>query len=487
MQNVDIAALVQQLRALPAETTYFEFKESYNEPEKIGILVSAISNAACLEGQRFGFIVWGIRDKTHELVGTEFQYIGALCKGQPLEFYLAQNMQPDLILKFQETIVEDRKVVVLTIPASTGVSTKWKHIAYIRIDSATPKLSDYPAREAALISAMKPFSWERGVSIGLVSQDDVLRLLDWKKFYELLRVEIPASPQAVIGRLLSNNIIGRESDLGFSVSNLGAISLARNINNFESVLRKIVRVTFYEGHSRFKTLKSKDGGRGYAVGFDGLIAYLMENLPQEEEIVGGLRKTKHAYPELMLREAVANALVHQDFAISGAGPTIEVFKDRIEIVNPGRPLTDPERFIDMPPRSRNESLATVMKNLYICEERGSGVDKIVTLAEDNRLPAPDFRIDGENCKIILYGPRKFKDTSSTERVRACYQHCVLQYVAERKMTNSTLRARFGLDDSYNSQVSRIISEAVERRFIKQSDGWSARAGSYVPIWAPGVS
>jgi len=67
------------------------------------------------------------------------------------------------------------------------------------------------------------------------------------------------------------------------------------------------------------------------------------------------------YPEIAVRELVANALIHQDFSITGAGPMVEVFGDRVEITNPGEPLIDTLRFIDEPPRSRNEMLASLMR------------------------------------------------------------------------------------------------------------------------------
>ena len=83
------------------------------------------------------------------------------------------------------------------------------------------------------------------------------------------------------------------------------------------------------------------------------------------------------YPELAIRELVANALIHQDLSITGSGPMVEIFDDRIEITNPGVPLVETSRMLDSPPRSRNEGLASLMRRMGSCEERGSGVDKVV--------------------------------------------------------------------------------------------------------------
>lgn len=188
------------------------------------------------------------------------------------------------------------------------------------------------------------------------------------------------------------------------------------------------------------------------------------------------------YPEIALRELIANALIHQDMTVTGAGPTIELFSDRIEITNPGSPLIDPARFIDMPPRSRNESLAALMRRMGICEEQGSGVDKVVTAVEVFQLPAPDFRADGENTRVVLFAPRSFAHMTASERVRACYQHAVLRYVAAERLTNGSLRVRPGVAPQNAAQVSRIINEARDAGLIKLADPESPRAG-YVPAWA----
>jgi predicted HTH transcriptional regulator len=239
----------------------------------------------------------------------------------------------------------------------------------------------------------------------------------------------------------------------------------------------------YAGTSRADTvLNRRDGQRGYASGFEGILAFVNGLLPKNEHIGQALRAETPMYPEIALHELVANALIHQDMTITGAGPTVEIFSDRVEITNPGRPLIDPQRFIDMPPRSRNEALASLMRRMRICEEQGSGVDKVVTAVEVFQLPAPDFRVDGENTKAVLLAPRSFADMTAPERVRACYQHAVLKFLSGGKLTNSSLRARLGIAEQNAAQVTRIINEARDADLIKLADPDSPRAG-YLPFWA----
>ena len=138
----------------------------------------------------------------------------------------------------------------------------------------------------------------------------------------------------------------------------------------------------------------------------------------------------------------------------------------MEITNPGAPLIDTLRFIDEPPRSRNERLAALMRRMTICEERGSGIDKVIFHIEVFQLPAPDFRVSAESTIAVLYGPRKFVQMNREERIRACYQHACLQYVSGKHMTNASLRKRLGIKDSNYPIASKIIKYAFQSGLIK---------------------
>ncbi|GAB1537446.1 hypothetical protein NUACC21_00880 [Scytonema sp. NUACC21] len=144
---------------------------------------------------------------------------------------------------------------------------------------------------------------------------------------------------------------------------------------------------------------------------------------------------------------------------------IEMYGDRIEISNPGIPPIKVERFIDEN-RSRNEQLADVMRRFGICEEKGSGIDKVVSAAEMFQLPAPDFRVGDTRTTTVLFAHQNFADMSKADRIRACYQHCCLLYVSNKQMSNQTLRERFSLSESQAATVSLIIGATKEAGLIK---------------------
>lgn len=226
--------------------------------------------------------------------------------------------------------------------------------------------------------------------------------------------------------------------------------------------RKAPRVIVYKGENKLDTESDTIGNRGYAVGFQALVKFVMGKLPQNEIIQDALRTETKLLPEVVIRELLANALVHQDFEKTGMSPMVEVYSDRVEISNPGEPLVPLERLIDGY-ESRNERLADVMRRTGICEEKGSGIDRTIDAAETFQLPAPDFRVEQERMLVILYGPRPFKQMDREDRLRACYQHCALQWMQRKAMTNQSLRNRFKVSAS---SVSAIIASALEADRIK---------------------
>jgi len=163
---------------------------------------------------------------------------------------------------------------------------------------------------------------------------------------------------------------------------------------------------------------------------------------------------------------------------------IEVFQDRMEITNPGVPLVAADRFLDAPPRSRNEKLASLMRRFGICEERGSGIDKVVFHIEFFQLPAPIFEVADQSTRAVLLAPRLLKDMDKSDRVRACYLHACLRYVNRGYLTNESLRGRFGIAKKNAAQASRLIGESITAgAIVLHEEGVASKLRKYVPAWA----
>jgi ATP-dependent DNA helicase RecG len=215
-----------------------------------------------------------------------------------------------------------------------------------------------------------------------------------------------------------------------------------------------------------------------------LLAYIMDKIPHKEIIEHGIRNKRYSIPEAAIREFVANALIHQDLSSSGSGPTVEIYVDRIKITNPGEPLINPDRFIDAPPKSRNEKLAALMRRIGLCESRGSGIDRALEAIESAVLPAPFFQVVEDSTVVTVYAERSFANMTKDERLRACYQHAALKFESGAKMSNQSLRERLGLGDKQYPQVSALIREAMDAGLISPLDEDQAnRTARYIPWWA----
>lgn len=476
--------LVRELIKLPNETLWVEFKVNNDKPDEIGEYISALSNGAALEGKTHGYMLWGIKDQSCEIVGTDFSPSSTKVGNEELESWLLRLLSPRIFFKFFELIVEKKKVVLLEIEKAGGKPVQFKGSEHIRIGSYKKPIKDYPEIERQLWRSFEQNVFEEMIAKDNLSEDEILKYIDYPAYFELMDLPLPENRKQIIEKLNSELLIKWNSSGKWDITNLGAALFARKLSDFKLLQRKAVRVIQYKDKSRIETIREQEGIKGYASGFEGLIGYIDNLLPRNEVIGKALRKDFPMYPELAVRELVANALIHQDFSIRGTGPMVEIFLNRMEITNPGLPLVNADRFIDSPPKSRNESLASLMRRVGICEERGSGFDKVVALTEFYQLPPPIIEVTKEHTKVILFSYLDFKDMSKEDKIRACYLHCCLKYVNREYMTNTSLRERFGLDTKDASIISRLLKDTINMELVKLLDSeTNSRYYKYLPFWA----
>lgn len=479
-----LQSLVTELRNLPTETGWVEFKQNNADPELIGHSIAALSNSAALEDKANAYFVWGIHDETHDAVGTTFRYDLEKIGNEDLAHWLVRYLNPRLHLQWHQFEYQGHRLVLLVIPRAAVEPTKFKGTEYVRVGSYCKLLKDYADWERSLWRKFDATPFENLIARERLDAREVLAILDYPVYFDLLAQPLPPEPEKILTIFEADRLIVRNTAGSWDITNLGAILFAKNLGDFKTLERKVVRVVVYEGTGRQKTIREQPGRRGYAAGFNGLIEFLNAILPRNEVIGKALRKDVAMYPELAVRELAANSLIHQDFTITGAGPMIEIFSDRMEITNPGAPLVDPSRLLDLPPRSRNEALASFMRRIGICEERGSGVDKVVSETELYQLPAPIIETPDSNTRVVLFAYKKLNDMDRDDRIRACYMHACLRFVERNPMTNASLRTRFGIAEQNSAIASRIIREAVDAQRVKPFDpDQGKKHARYVPYWA----
>jgi len=479
-----LVGLVREMCKLSHETEWVEFKLNNADPQEVGEYLSALANSAALCGKAFAYLVWGIADESHDVVGTTFSPAQAKVGNEELENWLLRLLMPKIHFRFHEFEMDGQRVVLLEIARAFRHPVQFQGQEFIRVGSYTKKLKDFPEKERELWRIFDQTPFEHLVAAEKVGSEEVFRLLDYPAYFDLLKLPLPETRDGILQAMAADDLISRNEGGKWHITNLGAILFAKRLADFGSLRRKAVRVVAYKGSGRVETIREQEENRAYAIGFEGLINYINALVPSNEVIEKALRKTVPMYPEIAVRELVANALIHQDFFITGSGPMVELFDDRMEISNPGKPLVQIDRFLDTPPRSRNEALASFMRRIGVCEERGSGVDKVVFQTELYQLPAPAFEVVGENTRAVLFAHRPLTKMGKDDRVRACYLHACLRYVNRDFMTNTSLRERFGIDAKNSATASRLIKEALEAGMIRPYDKEAARKlMKYVPIWA----
>lgn len=458
-------------RAEPSEHQRLEFKEAKHQFDttKLRQYCVAIAN----EGG--GLLLLGIADTPpRKVVGSQaFQDLVKTSE----DLFRVLGFRVDI----EQVLHPDGRVVVFHIPSRPRGSVFHLDGKYLmRSGQSLVPMSEDQLRR--IFAEGEPDWLEDHARSGLAA-GEVINLLDTQSFFELLGLPYPNEQEGVLDRLRRERLVDDVRG-ALAIRRLGALLLAKRLDDFPELGRRAPRVVVYSGTSKLETRLDQPGTKGYAVGFQGLVRFVMAQLPQNEVIEDALRREVKLVPEIVIRELVANALIHQDFAVGGGSVMIEIYSNRIEISNPGAPVVPVERFIDGY-QSRNERLADLMRRFGICEEKSSGIDRVVHAAEMYQLPAPDFRVAHQRTLVAIFGPRPFEQMDRDERVRASYQHCCLRYVMGEKMTNQTLRERFKLDESRAETASRIIRDTIEAKLIKADnpESGSKRYARYLPFWA----
>ena len=459
----------------PDQTETTVLMKSEANIRQFGEYICGLANLALYKKAPYAYAIWGIRENDRTITGTSFS--------PPELSILSAELSIKAVYSIMKTEIDGKNIVVLEVQRAAGTTMQYYGTEYIFVNNELKPLSEHHDIEVQLWRNLdNQGAFEFRPAKSNISAEDVIELLDCKKLFEMLSEHYPINPSEIIAKLIELRFVTEKNTGKYIITNLGALLLAKKLKCFETVEYKAVRVLQYEGTDITKPAKEQVGGKGYIVGFEGLIDYIMDRIPTIESIEGAIRKNNTMYPMLSIRELVANALIHQDFDEKGA-PVVSIFPDHLEITNPGKPLIDFKRFIDHPSYSRNESLVAAMHKVGICEERGSGYDKVISYIEQYNLPAPIITVYDHSTKVCLFAKKGFDSLTKKEKIEACYAHVCLNYVKNEPSNNSTLRKRFKLDENERYKVTRVFNDACKANLIKMRNGKGMKNREYIPMWA----
>lgn len=471
-----IKILRDSLYPIPSELNELDWKSGLSDKsERIAQHISAFAN---MKGG--GILVYGVNNDgtcfsiTKDEIDKIVQTLGNIAHN---------NLVYSIPIEHSILDYEGYSLLFVYIPEQSDkpVHLRGKDIytSYCRSAGQTVKMSRNQVK--ALIANSQGITFEEQVAKGELTKEEVLDLLDYKALYRILDKNLPKSEDSIIDRLTDYKLCKQTGDY-WTISNLGAVLFSKNLQNFPNLVGHEVIVRKYVGANNRQLEFEQHVTFGYAVGFEWLVDFIMRNTSTEH--IDVKRKEIPTYPRVAIREFVANALVHQDFGITGMPVTIEIFSNRLSVTNAGAPLNDINRLIDLPPQSRNEQLAQMMFTLGVCERRGSGIDRAIAAVEEMFLPPVKFTKGEQHTRVFLYPQKSLKDMTKQEKISACYQHACLVYENGDRINNKSVRERFELSKNDSSVASRIISDTLESGLIKPADIETAskKYMTYIPYY-----
>src|ERR1700676_1933675 len=321
----DPGALLRRLLQEVGENPWLEFKQNNKDPDLIAKTLCACANGAMLADKDRAYIVWGIEDKSLKKIGTTVRLATLTKGGESIENWLNRIIEPRLMMEFHDFLDEDgKRYALICIEPTYDKPVKYAGTAYIRIGQNVKRLGEFPDHERALWLATSRHKFEDAIALSHQSDEAILEKLDISAYYQLTGNEQPKKQSEILRRFAKLGYLRDDMEGGYDITNLGAILFARDLTAFPSVAAKSMRVIKYNGNDKRRSEEETEGKRGYAVGFRGMLKFIMERLPKHEVYKGGVRRPTSKYSETAIREIIANALIHQDFAVSGTGPVVEI-------------------------------------------------------------------------------------------------------------------------------------------------------------------
>jgi ATP-dependent DNA helicase RecG len=387
-----LKALIDSLREEPHETEWLEFKCNNKQPELIGKYLSALSNSACIENKKYGYLLLGIDDETHAVVGTSFKPRSSKGKGnEDLEPWLARLLSSHVHFKIFEYDYNGMAVVIFRVDATTNIPVRFNGHEYIRVGSTLKSLADYQER-AKLIWNRSQEDWS-AQAVNEASLDD----LDSDAF---------AQARESFKEKHQNDTFYREIDEWDDWTFLRKAGLAtgQQLNRTAILLLgKPESAMFLTPHVAQISwiLKGADGiemdYQHFAPPFLSNVNRLfarIRNLTLRELPGGTLFPVEISqYDEWVVREALHNCIAHQDYILCSRIIVVEQ-PDELLFVNAGRFIPGSIETVlqQNAPQKRypNRQLAESMVHLNMIDTIGSGIRRMFAFQKKRYMPMPDF-------------------------------------------------------------------------------------------------
>lgn len=398
------------------ESRQLEFKRATTQFDSTKLMRSCCA-LSCEGG---GKMVFGVSD--------DKQVVGTQAFADPAKTEHDIHNRIGLRCTFETLQADGKRVLILHIPRSVvGHPTSYEGRYWMRSGESLAPMS--PERLRELLNEGAPSYLDENEP-GTHSWDEIKLLPAVERYYELIGSRMPGEETQIRDFLRMHFVERTAFDASlFYIRRLGAITLARSLNDFPDVEHHTIRVMRLRGTSITDMVFDRTYSKGYAVVFDDVIDQINALLPVNEDFADGLRDEHRDFSLVAVREIVVNACVHQDFMEHG------------------------------------------------------GIDRALENIEKQQTDAPEFIVKTRSTTVELRKGR-FEDMGMKERVNAAYLHCCLQTAKGGFLTNSSLRERFGLSKAKTAVTSQVIAAAVDAGliFLDPATKGSRRTARYLPFY-----
>ena len=452
------------------ENEYVEYKEAKNNFDfnELGKYFSALSNGANLVNKQYAWLVFGVEDKTHKLVDTNYRRNGNL---NGLKKDITQSTNDNMtFLDIYDFEINGKRVVMFKIPAAIGIPTTWKGIAYDRNDESLVPLNE--TKRNIILSTVN-IDWTRqiveGLTVSDLDKDAILKAREqFKKKNENKSIADEIDKMDDISFLNKAKVL-----LNGKVTRAAWLLLGKEDTN-----------TYVENYIPTITWKLQEGTN--IIDYEHFTIPFIITMEKASEKIRNLRyrympsqttlfpNEVDKYDINILRELLNNAIAHQDYRKGGRVNILE-FKDKVMIINEGSfiPKTVDTLIINegyVPPYYRNPFLAQAMVNLNMIDTAGMGIRRSFEKLRERFFPMPDYDLSEENrVKVTIYGKildeqysKLLLENTDLTLTEVMLLDRVQKNIIITKEQSDLLRKNKLIEGRYpNIYVSKSISEIVD--------------------------
>ena len=391
--------LLEELCATDNEKPWLEFKQNGIDHEQIGEYISALSNGACIDNKLYGYLVWGVKDGTHDIIGTTFKVSKSKHGNQDLELWLRMLIHPKIHFEINEFEYHGKAITLLKIPAAVAEPTHFHKKAFIRINSNKTDLRNHPALVRKIYNSQEDWSAK-------VCSDATLKDLD------------PAAIQLAKEKYLEKNLkfqndVDQWDDqtlldkvkltVNGSITNAALLLLGKPESS-RFLLPSIAQITWKldadeQAYEHF--------GPPFLLNVSAVL-HRIRNIrykifPDNQLIATEVLK----YEPRVILEALNNCIAHQDYNLNSRIIVVEK-TEKLVFTNAGSFFEGKAEDYSLgektPERYRNPWLAQAMVNLNMIDTMGYGIHTMFKEQRKRFFPLPDYsKTEPEKVTLEIYG------------------------------------------------------------------------------------